>query len=221
MSKHNKQKRDHGLENRIANLENKSTDSNRWMVFLSALMVVITLGGVVVSAVQWKTTQSLFYQDQRPYLISLAQPRQLVPNQEVMLDFHNGNYGKTPALRAGGAGYIFFGDDALKRADEWFENEAPKVFSHRYETIIPQNTPASNIEARRTTVRSHRIVGEQELSALIKKDFSIVAVMRQAYLDRAGNEYWTDSCVANLATNMPITVVSMPVVECNTHNHIE
>lgn len=205
-------------ENNVSRLEIGVERTNRLMVALTALMSAATIGGALVAYFQWKTAEIQFRQDQRPYVISVAAPRQLAPNQLIMVDFRNGNYGKSPAIKAGGAGKIFFGDDAMQRADRWFKDEAPHLVARRNETILPPNTPATHIEARRTTLISERPVSDVEFDALMRKDFSIVAVMRQAYLDTTGKEYWTDSCVSNLASRGSN---EMAIVECNSHNHIE
>lgn len=133
-----------------------------------------------------------------------------------MVDFRNGNYGKSPAVKVGGGGKVFFGADAMEQADRWFREEAPKLSVDRYQTILPPNTPASHVEARRTTVISERPVTDKELTTAMKNSFSIVAVMRQVYLDGDGSEYWTDSCVSNLTSGGG----EMAIVECNSHNEV-
>ena len=193
-------------------LKNRLRSDEKWAFIFSGLIALASLINVGIAFFQLSAMRNQFQWDQRPYVISLSMPLVLIPNQRIMFDYLNGNYGKSPAIKAGGIAGIFLGDDALQRADLWFNNEAQKVFSRRNETIIPPNTPASNIEARRTTASSIRPVSDEELNSLMKKDFSIVVVMRQVYLDGAGNQYWTDSCISNLATGA--------IVECNTHNEI-
>lgn len=201
--------------NGISRLEKRVERTSRLMEYLTGLMLIVTFGGVAVAYTQLDTAKVQFSQDQRPYVISVAAPRLLAPDQLIMVDFRNGNYGKSPAIKVGGGGKVFFGDDALAQADRWFREDAPRLFARRNETVLPPNTPASHNEARRTTVTSDRPVGAEELGSLMRKPFSIVAVMRQVYLDSAGNQYWTDSCVSNLAGSD-----EMAIVECNAHNDI-
>lgn len=186
-----------------------------WVTLLPTLMFIIATAGVGVAYYQLDITRAQFRQDQRPYVMSIAKPHLLTPGHLIMVDFHNGNYGKSPAIKVGGGGKVFFGDDALLHADKWFQDYAPLLFFQRNETILPPNTPASHVEARWATVTSDRPVSADELGMLMTKQYSIVAVMRQVYLDGAGNQYWTDSCVSNLAGSSEMTLV-----ECNAHNDI-
>lgn len=213
MSKEHDDERDRNQENDISSLKKRV---NLWIALLPTLMFIAAAGGVAVAYYQLEIARTQFHHDQRPYVISTATPRQLLPNQLVMVNFRNGNYGKSPAVRTGGGGKVFFGVNAMEQADRWFSEEAPKLFSLRYETILPPNTPASHVEARWTTVVSDRPVTAEEFHALFKTNYSFVAVMRQVYLDSVGNEYWTDSCVSNLASISD----EMVIVECNSHNEI-
>lgn len=153
-----------------------------------------------------------FQRDQRPYVMPKAVPLTFEPNREVAVNLYSGNYGKTPAMKVGGAAKIFLGDNALIQAYRWFDKEAPKVFARSNGAVIPPGTPASGIDAIRSTIATDYIVSEQEFASLTKKNFSIIVTFRQAYLDTAGNEYWTDMCVGFLVPNA--------IVNCPLHNEV-
>lgn len=190
---------------------------NLWIALLPTLAFIVAASQAAVAYYQLKTGRTQFFQDQRPYVMPRTGNSNFIPGQQLMVNFRIGNYGKSPAIEAGGAGKVFVGDDALQQADRWFSDELPQVIGRRNRTIIPPNTPASHADAADTTVLSDKPFTAAEIDALMKKSFSIVAVMRQAYRDTAGNEYWTDVCVSNLATGPN----SMRIVECKTHNHVE
>lgn len=203
--------RDH-LEQRIASLERASA-SNRWMVILTAIAAFIALSGVAVSYFQWQTTLALFYQDQRPYVTIHAVPIQFEPNKEIFVNLYSGNAGKTPATRVGGKGQIFLGDDALTQAYKWFDTEAETVFTRRTETIIRPGVSPTDKGAIHSTLSTNRIIGDEEFRELTAKDFSIVVAFRSAYSDKVGSQYWTDICIAYLATKA--------IAYCPEHNKTE
>lgn len=205
--------------NNFVNLGRRISAAERLMIILTSVMIFVTIGGVSVAYLQWTAMRgqldemkSQFQRDQRPYVMSRVEPMPIAPNQEIMVNLRTGNYGKSPAIKAGGMANIFLGKDALERAYRWFDNEAPKVFAHRTETIIPPGTPASHLEAINNTVRIGRVIGENEFNYIMLNDFSVVMVMRQAYLDGVGNMYWTDLCVGRLVSNA--------IVYCPMHNEI-
>lgn len=214
MSEKDDNQRDEQQNNDISRLK-KRVDF--WIALLPTFMFIVAAGQAAVAYYQLETNRTQFHQDQRPYVMSIAAPSDFVPNQMLMVNFRNGNYGKSPAIEAGGAGKVFFGDDAMQQADRWFKDELPQAIAGRNRSILPPNTPASHVEARDTTLLSDRPVTGEELDALMKKSYSIVAVMRQAYRDTTGNEYWTDVCVANLVTGPN----RMRIVECKNHNYVE
>lgn len=209
-------------ESNIKNFENlgkRISAAEKLMIILTSVMIFVTLGGVSVAYLQWTAMRgqldemkSQFQRDQRPYVMSRVEPMPIAPNQEVMANLHTGNYGKSPAIKAGAIANIFVGKDALDRAYQWFDNEAPKVFAHRTETIIPPGTQSSHLEAVNNTVRMGRVIDENEFDYIMRNDFSIVMVVRQAYLDGVGNLYWTDLCVGRLVSNA--------IVYCPMHNEI-
>lgn len=198
-------------ENDISRL-NKRVDF--WVALLPTLAFVVAAAQAAVAYYQLETNRVQFRQDQRPYVISHAAPVFGYNQQRVMMNFRNGNYGKSPALEVGGAGKVFLGNDAMQQAERWVKDELPKVIAHRNKTVLPPNIPASHQEARDTTVQSDRRISLEEVSALLTTSFSVVAVMRQTYRDITGNEYWTDSCVANLVTGP--NPDQRRIVECNT-----
>lgn len=155
-----------------------------------------------------------FQRDQRPYVMPRAVPFAITPNQEIIVNLHSGNYGKTPAIKVGVVGNIFLGKDALTRAYQWFSKDASGVFARLNGVNIPPGIPASHIEATINTIRTNRIITEREYNSLIRRDFSIVVTLRQAYLDTAGNEYWTDFCVGRLASG------EGAIAYCPQHNEI-
>lgn len=155
-----------------------------------------------------------FLRDQRPYVMPRAIPFMVAPNQEIIVNLHSGNYGKTPAIKVGVAGGIFLGKDALARAYQWFSKDASVVFNRSSGVNIPPGIPASHLEATINTIRTNRIISEKEYNSLVQRDFSIVVTLRQAYLDTAGNEYWTDFCVGRLASG------EGAIAYCPQHNEI-
>lgn len=210
---HKSAERNDKLEQRIANLE-RASSSNRWMVLLTAIAAFIALSGVVVSYFQWRTTLTLFYQDQRPHVTIHAVPIQFEPNKAIMVNLYSGNSGKTPATKVGGNGRIFLGNDAIPDAYRWFDTEAKNVFTRRTETIIrPGTSPANYDDAIRSTLSTNRIISDEEFRSLTARDFSIVVAFRTAYSDSAGNQYWTDICITYLATNA--------IAYCPQHNKTE
>ncbi len=201
------------LEQRIANLERAST-SNRWMVVLTGIAAFIAMSGVAISYFQWRTTLTLFYQDQRPYVTIHAVPVQFEPNKVILVDLFSGNSGKTPATRVGGNGRIFLGNDALAQAYRWFDTEAESTFTRRTETIIrPGTAPTNYADAIRSTLHTDRIIGEEEFKSLTARDFSIAVAFRSVYSDTVGNQYWTDICITYLASNA--------IAYCPQHNKTE
>lgn len=207
---HENAERHDKLEQRIANLEHASS-SNRWMVLLTAIAVLIALSGVVVSYFQWRTTLTLFYQDQRPYVTLYAVPVQFESNKIILIHLYSGNSGKTPAIRVHGNGHIFLGNNALAQAYRWFDTEAENIFAHQTGTIIrPGVSPTNYDDAIRNTLSTDRIIGNEEFRSLTARDFSIVVAFRTVYSDTAGNQYWTDICLTYLATNA--------IAYCPKHN---
>lgn len=206
----------HQQKRDISSFKEWAQRDTRRMELLTGLIFVATLGQAIFAGFQWNTAQALFVKDQRPYVMSVADDG-FSRNGLLMMNFRNGNYGKSPAIEVGGAGKVFFGDDAMQQADRWVKNELPQVIVRRHRTILPPNTPASHAEARHTTVISDRAVSDEQFAALLQKSHSIVAVMRQAYRDTAGNDYWTDSCVSNLVVGPRL----VRVVDCDSLNHVE
>jgi hypothetical protein len=201
----------------VSRLEQGVERTNRLMVLLTAVMSVATLGGAIIAYCQWATAKSQFREDQRPYVISKAEPMPMIPGHRIEVKFRNGNYGKSPAIRSGGVGKVFFGLDALQQAERWMKEEAPNLILLRYQTILAPNTPASNVEARDTAVISDRPISAVELQVFLNTTNAIVAVMRQMYSDTNGREYWTDTCVTNLVTDSG----QVRILDCNTINRIE
>jgi len=154
-----------------------------------------------------------FQQDRRPYVNMHVTPMQFEPNKEMLINVYSGNSGKSIAVKVGGRGHIFLGNDALEQAYSWFDGEAKAVFDNRTETVIPPGITPSHPDAIRSTLRSGRIIGIKEFESLTARNYSIVVAFRQAYLDTAGNTYWADICVTYLASNA--------IAFCPRHNRGE
>jgi hypothetical protein len=203
---------DNKLEQRVAYLEKRASDSNRWMVLLTGITAVIALAGVAISFSQWKTTQSLFYQDQRPYVDVIVNPIEFGPDMPIAVNVLTGNAGKSPALKVGGRGHIFLGANALQDAYHWFDTEAPKTLPSHSGAIIPPGTHAKDIEAIRTTI-STASIGKNEFEFLTGGIFRIVVAYRTTYVDHAGNQYWIDTCVGYGGPQS--------ILNCPEHNDVQ
>ena len=157
-----------------------------------------------------------FQIDQRPYLWeSSMKPLPLAVNQRVFFDLHYVNYGKSPAIRELGIGKVFFGKDALRQADKWFDKlgDKPLATPQTANGILPPGIPADPEKTvSRTTLQSDNILTNNDLAYLAIHDFAIVAVPRVDYFDAAGNFYRSDICVFQFASGA--------IAHCRTHNEI-
>ena len=199
------------LEQRMSNLE-AAARFNKWVVVLTGVTAVIAMCGVVISFMQWMTTRHLFIQDQRPYVVLHAEPILFEPGKPIMVNVFSGNLGKTLALRAGGTGQIFVGNDAVEQAYRWFEALAgdPGGLRRSEGIIRPGAAPTDKINAIRSTLRTPGIISPDAFRAIEMKDFSVVVAFKSVYEDSSGNQYWTEMCVGYLVSNA--------IAHCPKHN---
>jgi hypothetical protein len=162
-------------------------------------------------------SQKFFQIDQRPYVWNSAvQPLPMIPNQRISANVYFANYGKSPALDVHGTGAMFFGRDALKQADAWFEsigtNPLNKSTTGTVSIIAPGIPPDPQKANSFTTILSTKVVTSDDITFILKNDFSAVIVLRQQYSDTGGNNYYTDMCFFHLASNA--------IAQCKSHNEI-
>jgi len=238
-------------ENDIESLEDRIRAAEKWMIFLTAAIIVVTFFGVIAAYMQWNTMsgqldemreagkqtdiliqevteqakaanrladsardsilegRSQFQQDQRPYIIYTVVPTDLVPNAPIQVNLLLVNYGKSPAIKVRGTGNVFWGKDAMKQADEWFDAQAIKSLPSNVGTIIP---PGVIVNPQRITLTSASSISQSEFKVLTSTNFSIVVVTHHEYEDRSGNHYWTNSCYSRLANGA--------ISNCFEHNEI-
>jgi hypothetical protein len=158
-----------------------------------------------------------FEQDQRPYVwFSTLNRHNFAPNIPISVDVHFANYGKSPAIREMGDGTVFFGENALVKADQWFAKTT--VQKMRLEpgsvSIIPPGIPPDPEKTgHRTTLQSTTFPTSTDIGVIVAHDFYLVIVMRIAYMDTAGNNYRSDICYGLLASGA--------VEACSKHNEIK
>jgi hypothetical protein len=183
------------VERRLSTLEKNNSESRHKTFWVACIAAAISFSSAIISFAQWKTTQELFYKAQRPYVSIHVQPIRFGSGEPIDVNMILGNAGKSPALRVGGDGRIFVGVNALQDAYQWFDRDAGKVFNSMQNEIISPNVRASDIEAIRSTISTGSSVGGDEFNFATAGLFRIVVAYRVAYMDQAGNRYWTDTCV--------------------------
>ena len=205
--------------NDFESLRERIRVDEKWMVYLTAALVIVSIGGVITSLLQWNTMRDQlnemrrqFTQDQRPYVMPThVEVEQFTPGRQIIIKLRWVNYGKSQAIRTSGPFAILYGANALEQADRWFEIEAPKPRVSAPERVVPPGIPSNPLEAEFSTLVSPNAISQDEFDLLRRTNFSIAVVIRQVYFDVAGNRYWTDSCFSNLAGS-----IAMP--DCPKHN---
>jgi len=186
-----------------------SKEASRWLQQFRVVQQQSKAAQDSVTALQAQTRQ-----DERPYVLVADLKPSFGPNIKIRADIFFANYGKSPALKVRGRGTIFFGPDAMKQADQWFRTEALKPYPPKSSsTIIPPGVPPeSDIGPgiTRTTLFSARVASQEEFDYVRQHDFSAVIVVRQEYVDFAGDRYWTNGCWSYFASGA--------IPQCPTHN---
>lgn len=161
-------------------------------------------------------SRNTFIQDQRPYLMaSVVKPFPLAAGTAITVNLYWANYGKSPALGMIGRGAVFFGKDAMRRADAWFKTEANKPFPNNIaRAIVPPGVPTGKDGdlGNFSTFSSNSVLNAADLDFVIRNDFSAVIVSHIEYFDLSANRYWTDGCWSHFATGA--------IPSCPTHNEV-
>jgi hypothetical protein len=160
-----------------------------------------------------KVVRDNFQTDQRPYvMLSYFEPQIVTPGKKISVDLYWANYGKSPAINVRRRSEVFFGPDAIDRADKWFETEAPKAFLDDIGIIIPPGVPVDPKRTHFASISKDAVLTTKEFEFVVTHDFSVVIANRQVYTDGAGKTYWTDSCMARF--------VSGAIPFCLKHNEV-
>jgi len=162
-----------------------------------------------------------FIKDQRPYLWHslLKFNLQDRPTNRLAAAVFFNNYGKSPAINRKGRGQVFFGPNALDRAQKWFDDLGNTRFTENEtgsETIEPPGVdPLPDPEKPRggyTTLMSDSIPTTEDVTYIRSHNDSVIIVEREQYFDLAGNFYWSDMCWSSLRTGV--------FYECRHHNEL-
>ena len=155
-----------------------------------------------------------FDSDQRPYLWISAQSTYSIPNMPIVSQIYIANYGKTPAIRERELGTVFWGPDALMKADHWFAGIRPEYWKGVPEHIIPPGIPPDPKKTNSAIVQSVNPVPKTSYDWLNQHDASVISVMRIEYYDESGNRYWSDICSARFTGSERLGQ------DCPRHNEI-
>ena len=155
-----------------------------------------------------------FQKDQRPYIwYTFVDPFPFEPNKQLKANIYIANYGKTPAIRQIGSGAIFYGADAIQKADAWFDGLASQPYSNRGSVnIVPPGIPTNHKDGLFMTAVSDQIPKDKDIAYIEKHDSGALLVMRAEYFDTAGNYYVSDMCFTRLQNGV--------IGHCHTHNVI-
>ena len=165
-----------------------------------------------------KVGREHFQKDQRPYLWpTMPMGTSIEVNKPIKAGLGFVNYGKSPAVDYRCAARVFFGKNAAKDANQWFEEHRQYGISREkgYKSlgVVPPGIPASGDKpSSYATAVSREALDASSARYITDNDFAIFIVAHVDYFDISGGSYWTERCVTSLK--------SRAWANCETHNDV-
>jgi hypothetical protein len=196
--------------NKTRPYENKHYWLNVWTLFF----VFITAG-----ATSWQACliREQFTSDQRPFVwVHGVDPVTFDKgNGQLAMNFYVVNSGKTPALKEYLHRRLFYGENAVRDAYDWFdrvEPGMPKGGGAVPPGGVPDEFHQAPVWATARTPADKRVT-QSEFDDAMAHERGIVIAVRIGYEDVGGNTYTTDFCMFRSING------SMPF--CDEHNTIK
>lgn len=168
-----------------------------------------------------KNTSTQFQKDQRPYVWygGSFDPNGLhvVENEKLSLNIHWINYGRSPATRVVATSGIFFGPDAMEKADDWFVHLGTDPLPENppsSEMVVPPGIPSDPIKTFGgfSTIQTDKPLASDMVNYILSTDEPLAMVIRVQYYDGYGNRYWSDMCLSRFKNGA--------IPHCRKHNDI-
>lgn len=183
-------------------------------IFTGILALFACLSFVVLW-VQLSDARKNFILDERPWVWrSFTNLCPLVASKNLCADIQLANYGKNPALHERNNRHMFYGSDAMERADAWFSDLDAGKITLGGNSIIPPGAPVDPARAPVfVSAFSDDAPTSDDISYIQKTDRSTVVVARVEYTDSTGTLYRSDMCIYHLASGA--------LADCERHNNAE
>jgi hypothetical protein len=196
------------------------THSNKQLLWtkIAAGLLLLTAGfaglqGILTrEAITNNTTQ--FQIDQRPYVwdSNVTDPAnvKIEAGQKMWINISLINFGKAPALRSKGVAKIFFGNNALQDADEWFAALGEKPLPDDPSDtgiVVPPGIPSGEITTKSAfggggyfTPMSDKVLTQEDVNYILHSNEAVAIVVHIQYFDAYNTRYWSNFCLSRFDT---------------------
>ena len=169
----------------------------------AVLTLIVAIASLLASYMQWHAMKEQLTEmqlarksEQRPFIIHKLQNELVEPNKKILFNITSTNYGKSPAKSFLRFQSLFYGVNAEKYANDWFEKYKLNNYDTCGDSIIP---PTEGNPFIYRFIESDNILSIKEYEAFKKGTYPIIVVAKEYYSDISCNGYSTETAISYLS----------------------
>ena len=162
--------------------------------------LIVAITTAIVSYMQWHAMKEQLTEmklarknEQRPFIVHSLQHEIIEPNKKISFDVTTTNYGKSPAMSWFRSERVFYGVNAKKNSEEWFEKFKGKPYDICGNSIIP---PTDGNPFTYISVESDKIFNLKEYADFKNGIYPIIVVVKEYYSDMSCNGYSSETAIS-------------------------